>query len=159
MGRPPRVVQERFWEKVDKSLPGRCWEWNAGITIYGYGKFKILLNEKWRSMNAHRVAWLLVFGDILPGLEVCHSCDNRKCCNPAHLFLGTKAQNNADMITKGRQAHGCKIKASKLTPENVLEIRQRYLDGAESWASLARKYDVTKRTIGNVLQKKTWAWL
>lgn len=91
-----------FWGQVDKSTA--CWEWTGDIGISGYGYFYLkgqgkLRGKRW---SAHRLSWALVHGVICDGLFACHHCDNRKCVNPAHLFLGTTKDNLIDMVNKGR---------------------------------------------------------
>lgn len=93
---------DRFWSKVRKGSPSECWEWTRSIGTGGYGKFGI----DGVIEGAHRMAWTITNGPIPEGLFVCHSCDNRKCCNPAHLWLGTIQDNLRDMVQKRRHQAG-----------------------------------------------------
>ena len=90
-------LTDRFWSKVDTS--GECWTWTADLDDHGYGRLGI---GRKRIEPAHRVAWTLANGPIPEGLRVLHHCDNPPCVRPDHLFLGTQADNMADMMAKGR---------------------------------------------------------
>ena len=87
-----------FWQHVDRKSPKDCWEWTAFTDYDGYGQVRV--NGK--TQRAHRIAYLISKGRFDSNLLVCHSCDNKKCCNPDHLFLGTHIHNVRDAMQKGK---------------------------------------------------------
>ncbi len=145
---------KRFWDKVRKT--NDCWEWTAGSYTDGYGSF--WLNG--RSVHAHRLAWILINGDIPDGLCVCHHCDNPSCVNPDHLFLGTKADNNRDRDNKGRrgdcgQSPGENHAQAKLTDGQVISIRFQYENG-DSQPHIAAKYNISQSAVSLIVGRKRW---
>ena len=131
---------ERFWSKVEVCEPDKCWEWQACSVQCGYGLFRI----NCKLWQAHRVAWTLTFGPIPKGLLVCHHCDNPSCCNPYHLFLGTQADNIQDAVRKGRIN-------TRLTEDEILEIREWYAEGGWTQQELADAFDVTRSRISKMV--------
>lgn len=133
----------RFWAKVDKRGPDECWPWTGAKSNGGYGNVAI----RQRATGAHRVAWAIANGD--PGeAHVLHTCDNPPCVNPAHLFLGTSADNALDKARKGRTRGNPLGRKPKLTDEQIRKIRT---DQREC-AVVATEYGVCKDTIYGIRQ-------
>jgi hypothetical protein len=147
------ILPERFASKF-KVIKGGCWEWTSALGTNGYGVYWI---GGGKSKYAHRLMWELANGRAIPaGHEVMHSCDNRRCVNPAHLSAGTRQDNAADCVRKGRQAKHERNGGAKLTACDVLAIREEYGRGATQ-RDLARRYGVgSKSTIGRVVRGTHW---
>jgi len=141
---------KRFWDKVDVLGPDDCWEWLAYTDVGGYGKFKFNGND----IRAHRFSWMLCNGEIPEGMFVLHHCDNPPCVNHHHLFLGSAADNSADMVRKGRAPNGVKSGIAKLNDIQVLAIRKLY--PAVNQTQLGSIFGVTQANIGYILARKTW---
>lgn len=140
-----------FWEKVDQRGPDECWPWTGAIYAHHYGAIY------WgrRMTYAHRVAYHLATGQDPAGKVVRHRCDNPPCCNPAHLEIGTHADNSRDRVERGRQSRGTRRPDAKLTEEDVLEIRRRVAAGA-SQAAVARDYGVGQPTVSKIIRRTRW---
>jgi hypothetical protein len=158
----PNVIAY-FWSRVDKG--DGCWLWQGPArTAEGYGDVAIRNPRPDRSYAfrelAHRVSWVLAFGQIPGGLSVLHRCDTPACVNPSHLFLGTRADNNRDKQVKGRAyrpagaAHG----EAKLTDAQVIEIRRRRAAG-ERGTDLAAEFGVSPSLIHLIHARKAWKHL
>lgn len=139
--------RRRFWAKVDRGPDGACWPWLASrLGTDGYGQFTLMtpggISRKQLHLYAHRVAWIVTYGDIPEGISVLHSCDTPTCVNPAHLFLGTQLDNMRDAAAKGRlsipKRRTRRFKQTAIT---------RYLDGGVTLDELAAEYSVHKLTI------------
>ena len=147
-----RSLAERFWEKVKK---GRgCWVWQASVFQSGYGQISDSTSGKRKNRRSNRVAWELTNGPILDDLHVLHHCDNRLCCNPKHLFLGTVQDNMRDRNVKGREAHGEWNGMARLTNKKVRWIRRVY--PKETACALATRFGVSRSTIYHVLSRESW---
>lgn len=144
----------RFWEKVDKSAgPDGCWIWTGFLDRKGYGDFHSV--GKGKSCYAHRVAYELTNGPIETSLEVCHACDNPACVNPAHLWLGTHADNMRDSVNKNRHARGEKNGHAILTETDVIAIRAKHAQGV-SYRDLAAEYGTCRANISMIITGKRW---
>lgn len=149
----------RFWRQTDKDGPnhpklGKCWTWLGCCKGRGYG----LLRVGRKKIKSHRFAYTLLVGKIPDGLHVLHSCDNKKCVNPAHLFLGTNDDNVADKVKKNRQVKGEKSRGAILTATQVLEIRNRYryMSRKHGCIAISRDYGVNDATVYSVVTRATW---
>lgn len=152
-GESMRMKAAKFMAQVAKRDSG-CWEWTGLIMDNGYGRVGVA----GRLWSAHRYAYEQLVGPIPAGLCVCHRCDNRACVNPEHLFIGTHADNMADMVRKGRQTLGSVNRGAKLTEEQVRDIRDR-LHAGETRRCLAREFGVSSTAVDSIVSGKTWAWL
>lgn len=160
-----RMNTDKFWSNVAKGAADECWKWTRARHPKGYGQ--VWLAGKMR--RAHRVAWELSNGPIPEGLHVLHRCDNPPCCNPAHLFLGTNADNVQDRDAKGRRvaasgdqhysrtnpeavARGEQNGRAKLTEADVSAIRA----STETHREIAAQFGVDRSTISDIRRREIW---
>lgn len=158
-----------FWNRVSiTDNDSDCWNWTGYVGAQGYGRLRFQ-SVYW---NAHRLAYTLIVGPIPQGANradfvIMHSCDNRICCNPSHLSLGTGYENAMDCKAKGRQrrkpndpriSKGSANGFSKLTETSVAEIKSLYLCGA-SPRLLADRYAVSIQTIYAITAGRNWGYI
>ena len=161
---------EHFWTRVSQPEEG-CWEWSGCLSNKGYGRVRVRRVE----VPAHRLAYELSIGPVSKDLCVLHACDNRRCCRPDHLFLGTILDNNRDMWAKGRarpgRATGDRSGSrrhpesrprgeghphAKLTWELVREIRRKWVAREATQTSMARDHGVRQCTISEIVRGLIW---
>lgn len=158
------VDPDRFWSNIDTSAGEHgCWPWTGCRDTRGYGRFHVGVTRN-SSMLAHRIAYGITHGTLPEA--VCHKCDNPSCCNPTHLFGGTRAMNNHDMCDKRRHwAHVDPSRAvkgedhgqAKLDTKEVLNIRLRYKTGLYTQRELATEFGVCQRTINKIVRNLGWS--
>lgn len=146
-----QTIAKRFWSKVE--ITDGCWNWIGAKIPKGYG----MLGVNNKMIYVHRWLYANYIKKIPVGLCVCHHCDNPSCVRPSHLFLGTQAENVADMIAKGRQRQvkGEEHGGAVLTEANILEIRKRYKSGCTQTA-LAKEFKVTQTNVQHITSRKSW---
>lgn len=169
----PAMTEAEFWGSCIPEPNTGCWLWSGSAMRDGYGR----VCQRGKTVLAHRWAWELTHGPIPAGLFICHRCDVRGCCNPAHLFLGTHADNMADRNRKGRHARGASFSRrierwaaenpqavakgerhgmARITTEQVQAVRSAYGAGGVSQAELARRFGMTRQLISKIVLRTRW---
>lgn len=147
---PQQFSNTAFWARVTKTSD--CWLWTGALDRDGYGRLKCGGVD----LRVHVFMYERAVGVIPRGLCVLHRCDVRNCCNPAHLFLGTNADNTADRDAKGRQARGERHWRAKMTWSEVRAARERYATGVVSLRELCAEYGLERSSMRDMLTGKTW---
>ncbi len=147
-----KPISFRLFTKVNKTPT--CWLWFGTTTTFGHGSIMCdrTNGEPRKLVPVHRVAWELAHGPIPQGMCVLHRCDIPNCVNPEHLFLGTKAENSADMCAKGRQKNGEALPQAKLKERDISAIRA----SNEKQSVLAAKYAISQGHVSVILSRKLW---
>ena len=152
-------LPHRFWSKVDLAGPDECWPWNGAMSSNGYGVF----NRGKEMIGAHKMAWELRRGAAPCGVFVCHRCDNRRCCNPAHLFLGSASDNSADMVAKGRSASGIRnaryrnpSRGNARLGHGTVHLIRALNQIGYSCPAVATALGMNRSTIQKIVNRKLW---
>lgn len=154
--RAPRPLEDRFWEKVDRSGgDNSCWLWTSALDTKGYGVIQI----HGKTIKATRVAYQLTTGPIPPGLLMCHTCDNPPCVNPRHLYAGSYSENGIDASQRGRLVimRGEDHIRAKLTNSEAEEVRRLYRKGGFSQREIGERYGLAQTTVSRIVRGKRYA--
>jgi hypothetical protein len=143
-------IVAQLWSQVE--FTPTCWVWRGYRQLNGYGNIERQRNHVRTVIGTHRLSFELAYGPIPEGMEVCHRCDVRRCVRPDHLFLGTHAENVADMWSKGRgvappRLVGLRNHNARLGADQIAEIRRRWAAGGVKQRDLALEYGVGQSSI------------
>lgn len=153
-GRGHINTPEDFWDRVAIKLPQECWEWTGCILEDGYGQTRMNMQKH----RTHRLAYQLTYGLIPDGLQVLHTCDNTKCCNPNHLWIGTTQDNTQDKITKGRARYlqGEELPQTKLTRVQAEEIKRLLSNKKYTEGQLSIMFNISRGAISGIRIGRNW---
>lgn len=155
-GKIGALVKMRFWSKIDIRTPEECWEWQASLHTSGYGRFKL---SSYRTANANRIALVIQTGEDQLDRMALHTCDNRRCCNPHHLYWGTHTDNMRDKSRRGRwrggDQRGANNGAAKLTDEHLALIVSRLKQGWNN-KQIAADLPVTHSNVSLIRIGRMW---
>lgn len=150
--------QESFYVNIKKKSINDCWEWDGTLYSNGYGCFRFCINSFRYHIKAHRASFIINNKKEIPkNYNVCHKCDNPKCVNPSHLFLGTPKDNSRDMVNKNRsfKPRGIKHPKAKLKNNDIIKIRKLHKNGV-STKEISKIFNIGIRHINNIINNKYW---
>lgn len=141
-------TKDRFWALVCSRQAGSCWNWDGCLSKSGYGQFNY-----YKTSSAHRISWIMHYGPIPPGKLVLHKCDNKRCVNPMHLYLGNHSRNMLDWVDRSPNARkGKRISTFSIPDANTM--KQLYLSG-KTYKDISGKYNVDTKTVWNIVNNIT----
>jgi len=146
-----KAIRHRFEQQYERSTEDECWEWYGAVLKSGYGTMKVNGSTE----RAHRIGYWLRHGEIPDDLFVLHHCDNRRCVNPSHLYLGDHVDNRQDAVERDRTAQGEENGRVKLTEDDVREIKRRGED--ELQRDLADEFGISQSSVNDIINGHTWS--
>jgi hypothetical protein len=154
-----KLVAQKYIDLFHQKIsfdPNGCWNWTGAIDKRGYGNLLITVNGKDKRVKSHRLSYIIHNNILLENDAVCHTCDNPRCCNPKHLFVGSAQDNVNDKIAKNRQIRGTMQHNAKLNDEIIKQIIIEYNAGGTSYAKLGKKYNLGKNYIYKIVKRLIW---
>lgn len=142
-------LKKQIITKVDINKRTGCWEFNGCVQSNGYSR----LTHQRKTMGGHRWSYLAFKGEIPYGMDVMHKCDNRRCVNPLHLTVGTRLDNMADAVSKGRQAKGFSLKQTVLSESDIIQAAEMRRKGM-LYKDIGKKFGVCRQTISFAIRKR-----
>lgn len=155
MARPRVPMVARFWAMVSEQ--GDCWIWGGALDRDGYGRIGLPGGHS-KYIRSHRFSWLIHYGPIPTQMCVLHRCDNPSCVRPDHLWLGTTADNQTDMMAKRRSTHGDRSARARLNKAQVLSVLEMLADDVPG-ATIARHFAVSASAISAIKRCRTWRYV
>jgi len=144
-----KKTKDRFWNQVCSRQAGECWVWDGSVSANGYGQF--WYNQL--NFSAHRISYMMFFGPIQSNDLVCHKCDNKRCVNPKHLYIGTHLSNIIDRYTRFPDS-GRGYRVSNFNTDEASQMNTLYQQGW-NYTNISELFNTTRQTISNIVNKRT----
>ena len=150
---PDYAPKQCLYDHTVLSDDESCWLWVGGVSGSGYGMVPM---GKHKRPYAHRISYEVHNGPIPAGMSVLHKCDNKRCVNPYHLFVGTQKDNMVDMVSKKRHMHGERTNTAKITEADVREIRALKEKGV-TLSAIATQFGICFQQVSRIVRRERWA--